>query len=48
MLIIALFISEHGYDLTIKEIDNPEIALAEFGTYIYDGIILMAPTAEGM
>ncbi|KAL3525431.1 hypothetical protein ACH5RR_013803 [Cinchona calisaya] len=35
-----------GFDLDFKLADDPKLALQRYGQYLYDGLILFAPTAE--
>jgi len=37
---------DRGYDLTFSLADNPDLVLVEYGDYLYDYLIIFAPTIE--
>jgi len=39
-------VTELGFELTFSTADNTELALQKYGEYLYDHLILFAPTAE--
>ncbi|CAI9110714.1 OLC1v1010783C1 [Oldenlandia corymbosa var. corymbosa] len=39
-------LQSRGFDLDFKLADDPKLALQRYGQYLYDGLIIFAPTAE--
>jgi len=39
-------LQDRGYDLTFSLADNPELVLVEYGEYLYDYLIIFAPSVE--
>lgn len=39
--------SDRGYKLTFSSTENPSQALAEYGRYLFDHLIIFAPHIEG-
>jgi len=39
-------LQDRGYDLTFSLADNPDLVLMEYGEYLYDYLIIFAPTVE--
>lgn len=40
------FVSDKGYGLTFKLADDPTLVLSKYGTFVYDHLIIFAPTVE--
>lgn len=38
---------EHGFDINIKGVKDSSLKLHEYGTWLYDDLVLFAPKAEG-
>lgn len=38
---------DRGYSLTVKKADDPSLALIQFGEFLYDHVIVFAPSVEG-
>jgi oligosaccharyltransferase complex subunit beta len=38
---------DRGYTLTIKKADDPTLALIKFGEFLYDHVVVFAPSVEG-
>ena len=41
-----LFI-DHGFDITYKSSDDSTLQIVKYGEYLYDHIIVFAPTTKG-
>ncbi|CAN1814248.1 Dolichyl-diphosphooligosaccharide--protein glycosyltransferase 48 kDa subunit [Linum perenne] len=39
-------LKSRGFDLEFKLADDPKLALQRYGQYLYDGLILFAPSVE--
>lgn len=40
-------ISDRGFDLTFKTADDPSLSLIKYGQFLYDHLIIFAPSVEG-
>lgn len=38
---------DRGYTLDVKKADDPTLALIKFGEFLYDHVIVFAPSVEG-
>jgi oligosaccharyltransferase complex subunit beta len=38
---------DRGYTLTVKKADDPSLALIKFGEFLYEHVIVFAPSVEG-
>lgn len=41
------FSSDRGFDLTFKTADDPGLSLIKYGQFLYDHLIIFAPSVEG-
>lgn len=44
---IYSFSSDRGFDLTFKTADDPGLSLIKYGQFLYDHLIIFAPSVEG-
>lgn len=47
---INLFVSfylDRGFDLTFKSADDPGLSLIKYGEFLFDNLIIFAPSVEG-
>jgi len=46
--VILLNFVDRGFELTYKTADDSALALAKYGEYLYDNLIIFAPSVEGL
>ena len=47
VFIMYLSFLDRGFDLTIKTADDPSLSLIKYGQFLYDHLIIFAPSVEG-
>lgn len=45
--LLKLCFTGRGYDLDFKLADDPRLGLQRYGEYLYDALVLFAPSVEG-
>ena len=44
---IVFLFSDRGFDITFKTADDPSLSLIKYGQFVYDHLIIFAPSVEG-
>jgi oligosaccharyltransferase complex subunit beta len=47
MISFLIFSIDHGYEITYKSSDDSTLQIVKYGEYLYENIIIFAPTTKG-
>jgi len=47
-MFLLFFCVDRGFDLTYKTADDSALALVKYGEFLYDNLIIFAPSVEGL
>lgn len=47
LCLVLVSFSDRGFDLSFKTADDPSLSLIKYGTFLYEHLIIFAPSVEG-